>query len=219
MSARNPRPRPHLLWVPGPIAGPFDDNAARASSMLCCTTIELARICSLGFGAQTHSFLSHCRSSFQLSARPTNDVGERVTPSNLLDHRRSHDFKGPSCLCASLNSSETAYTEAAIFMATRGPSAGKYVAACATGQCRYWGEYRFIRIRKARLTHTYGAVSLEHFYHQLGLLVKRYRRRGKPLSRSRGATEFATGLNRNGHGRTCCPFGTPLTVFCCTQTA
>ena len=83
-------------------------------------------------------------------ARPTNDVGERVTPSN---HRRSHDFKGPCCLCASLNVNDTAYTEAAIFMAIRGPSTGKYVAACVTGQCRYWGMYRFIRIHKVHLTH------------------------------------------------------------------
>ena len=74
------------------------------------------------------------------SARPINDEGERVTPSDLIEYRRSHDFKGPCCLCASLDADLASYTESSIFLATCRPSSGKYVAACATGQCRYWGE-------------------------------------------------------------------------------
>jgi hypothetical protein len=76
-----------------------------------------------------------------ICARPVTDAGERVTPSKLLEHRRSHDFKAPCCLCASLDPNENAYTEASIFLATLGPFAGQYVAACATGLCRYWGEF------------------------------------------------------------------------------
>jgi hypothetical protein len=150
MSAWNPRPRPRLPWAPGPLAGVFNGNAACTSSMPCCTTIELATICSPGSGAHALYFSSDCRRSCWLCAqyaRPTNDAGECVTPSNLIDHWHSHDFKGPCCLCASLNSSEESYTEAAIFMVTRGPSAGKYVAACATGQGRFWGKFKLVHIR------------------------------------------------------------------------
>ena len=80
--------------------------------------------------------------------RPVTEAGERVTPSNLIEYRRSYEFKGPSCLCASLDADENAYTEASIFVATSGPDAGKYVAACATGLCRYWGKsFRFSLFR------------------------------------------------------------------------
>jgi hypothetical protein len=76
--------------------------------------------------------------------RPVNEDGERIVPSELLEHRRTHEFRGPSCLCASLDSSDLGdYTEAAIFVATVGPSSGQYVAACASGQCRYWGTSHF----------------------------------------------------------------------------
>jgi hypothetical protein len=73
--------------------------------------------------------------------RPVNEVGERVAPSDLLEYRKTHEFLGPSCLCASLRSDMSSYTEAAIFLEPIGPSAGQYVAACATGQCRYWGKF------------------------------------------------------------------------------
>ena len=113
--------------------------------------------------------------------RPINDAGERVTPSNLLEYRRSHDFKGPCCLCASVHSDEAAYTESAIFLAVRGPSAGKYVSACATGHCRYWGKtltrsYAYVNMASRTCT-----VCLEQFYDQIGLLVKRYGPRGRFL--------------------------------------
>ena len=75
------------------------------------------------------------------SEGPVTDTGERVPPSDLLEYRRTHYFRGPCCVCASLDSSDTpVYTEASIFVAIVGPCIGKYVAACATGQCRYWGE-------------------------------------------------------------------------------
>jgi hypothetical protein len=76
--------------------------------------------------------------------RPVNESGERVTPSDLLAHRGSHEFKGPCCMCAaSQGANPTAaapYTEASIFVPAEGPFSGEYVAACAHGNCRYWGE-------------------------------------------------------------------------------
>ena len=75
------------------------------------------------------------------ACRPVNEAGERVTPSKLLEHRHSHEFLGPCCLCASLESDGSSYTEASIFVAMSGPTAGEYTAACATGQCRYWGRF------------------------------------------------------------------------------
>ena len=113
--------------------------------------------------------------------RPVNEDGERVTPSNLLAYRLSHDFLGPCCLCASLSFDVSAYTEASIFLATSGMSRGKYVAACATGQCRYWGKYLSHSFSQRCLTNlvSMSIVCLEDHYHILGLLVRRYPRRGK----------------------------------------
>ena len=68
--------------------------------------------------------------------RPINERGRRIKPSDLLEYRILHDFQTPSCLCASspeLNA-DTAHMEAAIFIFS-----GEYVAACASGDCRYWG--------------------------------------------------------------------------------
>jgi hypothetical protein len=98
----------------------------------------------LGIGRIVCPFLLYLHADYlpciHVYYRPVTDAGERVTPSNLVEYRREHDFKGPCCLCASLDPNENAYTEASIFLAKSGPSAGKYVAACATGLCRYWGE-------------------------------------------------------------------------------
>jgi hypothetical protein len=68
--------------------------------------------------------------------RPVNDDGERVAPSDLLEYRRLHNFQGPTCLCVTENSGN----EAAIFISTEDESLGEYVAACASGNCGYWGE-------------------------------------------------------------------------------
>jgi hypothetical protein len=96
-----------------------------------------------------------------------------VTPSNLLEYRRSHEFQGPSCFCASLSSDESAYTEASIFLARLGPSTGSYVAACATGQCKYWGRFLYSKCLRRYLTFL-NPVSIEHLYHQRGLLLRHY---------------------------------------------
>jgi hypothetical protein len=110
--------------------------------------------------------------------RPVNEAGERVSPSNLLEYRRTHDFKGPCCLCASLYADENAYTEASIFLAKSGPCTGKYVAACATGLCRYWGESILNMVPIVYLRKCWYVVSLENLYSQRGLLVRRFPLRG-----------------------------------------
>jgi hypothetical protein len=67
--------------------------------------------------------------------RPVNDLGERVTPSDLPYHRRSRRFVGPCCLCAAEYPMLVRYTEAAIFCSPF----GVWVAACAKSRCLYWG--------------------------------------------------------------------------------
>lgn len=63
---------------------------------------------------------------------------ERVALHNLVDHRSSHDFQFPTCLCAALDTSTV--TESAIYMATKGPNDGCWVASCAKGLCGYFGQ-------------------------------------------------------------------------------
>ena len=72
--------------------------------------------------------------------RPVNDVGERVTPSDLDNHRLSHRFLGPCCICPAINNEHVAFTETAITVVLFGRRAGQYVARCATGGCGYLGE-------------------------------------------------------------------------------
>ena|SRR5271170_3587759 len=74
--------------------------------------------------------------------RPLNARGERIPPSDLSDHRSSHRFLGPCCICPLLRPAVQGCTfvEAAIFMATHGRLAGQYLAVCARGRCGYIGE-------------------------------------------------------------------------------
>jgi hypothetical protein len=76
--------------------------------------------------------------------RPVNAQGERVSPSELSDHRQSHRFFGPACICPAIapasRNGGTGFIETAIFVATSGPYVGQYIAACARGRCGYLGE-------------------------------------------------------------------------------
>jgi hypothetical protein len=72
--------------------------------------------------------------------RPVNDRGERVTPSDLREHRMSHRFLGPCCICPAITEGRNEFTEAAFVMLTSGPRVGHYVARCASGECKYIGE-------------------------------------------------------------------------------
>jgi hypothetical protein len=71
--------------------------------------------------------------------RPTNERGERVTPSDLEGHRVSHRFRGPCCLCPMLRGDDD-FTEAALVLVTRGRLSGEYIAKCARNICGYFGK-------------------------------------------------------------------------------
>lgn len=78
-------------------------------------------------------------------ARPVNDAGRRVTPSELSDHRVTHDFLGPCCLCAVPTDEEggvNRFVETLMYMSTSpGDYQGEYVARCAHGGCGFLGEF------------------------------------------------------------------------------
>lgn len=59
-----------------------------------------------------------------------------MAPEKLIDFRTSHEFKAPSCLCAS-NAAGIDYTESDIYVAVEGEFWGEYVASCATDRCGY----------------------------------------------------------------------------------
>jgi hypothetical protein len=69
-------------------------------------------------------------------SRPIDEMGRRVTPSTLSDHRITYQFKAPCCVCAE-NSPTADYIETAIYVATSGPYFGEYVAGCALNKCGY----------------------------------------------------------------------------------
>jgi len=82
--------------------------------------------------------------------------GERVTPTDLLNHRANHDFRAPCCLCADVSSIHAAgYTESDIYIADNGPYSGEYVAGCASKSCGY-------------------LVCIERMYARRDLLLRRY---------------------------------------------
>jgi hypothetical protein len=68
--------------------------------------------------------------------RPIDTEGRLITPSDLRDHRRSHQFLGPCCMCP-LTTGQPAFVEAAIYMATSGRAIGEYIVECAMGKCGY----------------------------------------------------------------------------------
>lgn len=110
-----------------------------------------------------------------------NDHGERVTPDELNDHRLTHEFRGPGCLCASRIQAPDAFTEARIFCAESGVVTGQWVAACGRGECKYFGEYSHsVHIERIGLTSMH-TVRLEPFYIKLGHPIRRYDRRRKSV--------------------------------------
>ncbi|KAJ6464219.1 hypothetical protein DFH09DRAFT_1488997 [Mycena vulgaris] len=57
--------------------------------------------------------------------------GQRVPPSGLGPYRQTHNFHYPYCLCSVHELDSNHSTESAVFLVTKGPLAGEYVAACA----------------------------------------------------------------------------------------
>lgn len=117
-------------------------------------------------------------------------MGEQVAPSDLRDHRLSHRFLGPGCLCPLKTESRPTFTEAAIFVARSGSFAGQYVAECARGDCGYFGKY----ITSMRLmyddllTVNDWKVVLGDMYNKMGVQVQKYASRGRPLRLMRASS-------------------------------
>jgi len=61
--------------------------------------------------------------------------GMRVTPSDLVDHRCTHWFRGPCCFCA--YGISDSYTECVIDVLRLGKYTGEYVAMCGFDSCGY----------------------------------------------------------------------------------
>lgn len=74
--------------------------------------------------------------------------GERVRPSELQDHRKSHQVLGPCCLCPMTDTSQPDFVEAAIYVLPVGPFSGQYVTSCARDQCGYFGESQQYSVTK-----------------------------------------------------------------------
>jgi hypothetical protein len=68
--------------------------------------------------------------------RPIMRMGAHVAPGSMGDYWITHNFKYPCCLCTH-NEHESDYTEAAIYIPMYGLYADKYVAGCASKNCRY----------------------------------------------------------------------------------
>ena len=111
--------------------------------------------------------------------RPMNQQ-ERVPPSELREHRQSHEFLGPCCLCPLfVPNGKRVFTEAAMFIAASGPFSGEYVAQCAKGECGYLGQSPFLSWIELG-THTlHTPVFLEHIYAKFGAPLRRYPLRGE----------------------------------------
>ncbi|KAF6742417.1 hypothetical protein DFP72DRAFT_1081954 [Ephemerocybe angulata] len=99
--------------------------------------------------------------------------GARIPPHGLQDHRRTHWFRAPCCLCAYLDGED--YTECSIGIVETLPMPdqdpdrnrvvmnGEYVATCATDRCGYF-------------------VGLERFYPLTGIKVRLYEERVHELA-------------------------------------
>lgn len=82
---------------------------------------------------------AYLRSWTHVTFRPAS-VTERLTTCAMDNHRITHRFLGPCCLCPLADDKAPDFVEAAIYMATDGPHSGKWIATCAKGECRYLGK-------------------------------------------------------------------------------
>jgi hypothetical protein len=65
---------------------------------------------------------------------------KRVDPTALRDHRQSHQFLDPCCLCPLFMLSRQDFCEVALFVETSGTFCGEYMAKCAKNECGYLGQ-------------------------------------------------------------------------------
>ncbi|KAI0043346.1 hypothetical protein FA95DRAFT_1609463 [Auriscalpium vulgare] len=134
--------------------GPMDQPARRASSALDPLGLLPFR---RRINAENGKILEFSRIESCLVEWfwPVREDGARVPPSDLVNHRATHCFRGPSCLCSALDPDPNAFTEAAIFRARSGRLSGQWVAACANSVCHYF-------------------YVIERLYARQGLPIKRY---------------------------------------------
>jgi len=106
----------------------------------------------------------------------------------MENHRMTHRMSFPCCLCPLADENQPDFVEAAIYMATDGPLAGKYVASCARDLCGYFGKPRpNCRLRGTRLSlfRFHFVVNLEQFCDNFSLHINTYPRRGMIVIDSR----------------------------------
>jgi hypothetical protein len=133
--------------------------------------------------------------SFHLSLYRPVQGGKRVPPDELRNHRESHHFLGPCCLCPLLSPRDSVgFVEAAIYMPVFGRYGGEIIAACAKDRCGYLGQPRLNESKKITLTAK--LVPLERAYPKHGVHVKEYPLRGM-LAKSAYAQQ-----PRNTHHKT-----------------
>ncbi|KAH6908718.1 hypothetical protein BKA70DRAFT_1222324 [Coprinopsis sp. MPI-PUGE-AT-0042] len=98
-------------------------------------------------------------------------LNARVAPDDLEEYRRCHVFLAPCCLCAYVSGIQ--YTETRIVVPEgSGGDSGTFVAECAQQRCGY-------------------SVCLELFYPLIGMRLRKYERRARPL-------DFAAHIAREG---------------------
>lgn len=93
----------------------------------------------------------------------------RVPPSDFAQHRVTHDFQNPCCLCAAITG--VAYTESIVVLNMSGPYSGEYVGRCATNRCGYFSKLSLIAIFYSC---SLLLVCLERMYTRIGLLLAVY---------------------------------------------
>ncbi|KAF6751821.1 hypothetical protein DFP72DRAFT_1070857 [Ephemerocybe angulata] len=119
-------------------------------------------------------------------------TGRHLPPDELQDHRRTHKFRAPCCLCSLLDDVPYVEAEIAVVESLPLPHAdreqnrtvmhGEYVAACATNRCGYF-------------------ICLERFYELNGLRLHVYEERDvpRPVEVLANITEVPESF-RNGDG-------------------
>ena len=83
--------------------------------------------------------------AFTINCRPV-DKDKHVEPSTLLEYCEQHHFWTPLCLCPLLqtHSDKPTIMETTILEKMSGTHIAEYVAECASGCCRYFGEFSVI---------------------------------------------------------------------------
>jgi hypothetical protein len=82
--------------------------------------------------------------TFKNIVRPIGNEGQRIPVSGLRNHRLTHQFTGPGCLCPLADPTQPAFVESAIFkVGTENEHGEEYMAKCAQDKCGYSGKACF----------------------------------------------------------------------------